>query len=144
MNPSFSQYQTIDPYILLARQIPFLFTPTYLIQIRLSNLVVLFPLYNHISKPLTSTQHVSSGEERRAHNPEVPGSKPGHAMSIFFFFFSLPSCFYFLHPFLSLFPMPLSFFISRRLISLYYCKFCSDMHPSPSPAYLTPPQKDLS
>lgn len=37
-------------------------------------------------------QHVSSGEERRAHNPEVPGSKPGHAMSIFFLLFLyLPS-----------------------------------------------------
>ena len=33
------------------------------------------------------SQHVSSGEERRAHNPEDPGSKPGHA--ILFFLFSV-------------------------------------------------------
>ena len=32
------------------------------------------------SKDAKTTQHVSSGEERRAHNPEVPGSKPGHAI----------------------------------------------------------------
>ena len=36
---------------------------------------------------LCNVQHVSSGEERRAHNPEVLGSKPRHAISFFFFFF---------------------------------------------------------
>ena len=35
---------------------------------------------------LCNVQHVSSGEERRAHNPEVLGSKPRHAISFSFFF----------------------------------------------------------
>ena len=32
----------------------------------------------------STSKHVSSGEERRAHNPEDPGSKPGHAMLFVF------------------------------------------------------------
>ena len=34
------------------------------------------------NKQFYPIQHVSSGEERRAHNPEDPGSKPGHAIHI--------------------------------------------------------------
>ncbi|KAJ5523091.1 hypothetical protein N7513_012635 [Penicillium frequentans] len=34
------------------------------------------------------SQHVSSGEERRAHNPEDPGSKPGHAKHSILFLLS--------------------------------------------------------
>ena len=47
-----------------------------------------------------SRQHVSSGEERRAHNPEVLGSKPRHAIVSFLFTFrSYSTCVFFLFGF---------------------------------------------
>ena len=60
-------------------------------------------------------QHVSSGEERRAHNPEVPGSKPGHAIRFLFFFLFVGLIFIPLYSLfvLSLAPAEIDWFFSQ-------------------------------